>query len=152
MIALLWLLLAVLATQASIRGFEVGCCLAESYRITRYRKIKLKLKHPINSPSGGGRFRVFATYLVHSLSSSPNIDIIFAPSLSCSGSMSPSPSMSSAYSGPRVSSSLSIFFGQFIGRFAVVLLVGLLHLLTEFLYFAIGLVLALSLLIIVTNM
>jgi hypothetical protein len=44
------------------------------------------------------------------------------------------------------------FFGQFIGRFAVALLVGLLHLLTEFLYFAIGLVLALSLLIIVTNM
>ena len=36
-------------------------------------------------------------------------------------------------------SSVSIFFGQLIGRFAVVLLVDLLHLLSKFLYFAIDL-------------
>src|SRR5262245_6708419 len=43
------------------------------------------LEGPINSASGSRRLE---TYLVHSLSSAPNIDIISAASLSFSGSMS----------------------------------------------------------------
>jgi hypothetical protein len=42
----------------------------------------------INSASGGGCLRIFETYFAHSPSSASNIDIISAPSLSFSGSMS----------------------------------------------------------------
>jgi len=96
-------------------------------------------KGTINSASGSGRLPIFETYLVHSLSSGPNIDKNSTPSLSFSGLMRSSPSISATYSGPRFFSSASIFLEQLIEQFEVSLLVGSLHLLAEFLYIAIGL-------------
>src|SRR5262249_20634605 len=46
------------------------------------------LKRPINGASGRWCLRIFETYFAHSPSSASNIDIISAPSLSFSGSMS----------------------------------------------------------------
>jgi hypothetical protein len=56
-------------------------------------------------------FRIFETYLVHSLLSAANSNIISAPSLSFGSSWS-SPSTNAAYSGPRVFSIASIFWSN----------------------------------------
>src|SRR5262245_38312198 len=75
----------------------------------------------------------FETYLVHSLASAPNADKNSSRSWSFSA-ISWTPSINATYSGPSVFSSV-----QSNDRFAVFLLVGLRHLLSEFLYIAIGL-------------
>jgi hypothetical protein len=54
-----------------------------------HRSIARRSKRSIYGASRGGCLRFFSeTYLVHSLSSASNIDIISVPSLSLSGSMS----------------------------------------------------------------
>jgi hypothetical protein len=46
------------------------------------------LEGAVDGAGGGGSLRIFETYFAHSPSSASNIDIISAPSLSFSGSMS----------------------------------------------------------------
>jgi hypothetical protein len=71
---------------------------------------------PLKHPAFGflSLIQGFEAYLVHSLSSPPKTDVISTASLSFSGSMSPSRSINSTYSGTKSFFQRFNFLQQFI--------------------------------------